>query len=85
MLKGVLGAGAEGGGKHDSISPSFSSYVLLQRIFGHAFAAFTGCVGGHYSLDLSRELDREAAMRLSEWGHLDQMCLRCPTCHVVEK
>ncbi|CBJ26842.1 Hypothetical leucine rich repeat protein [Ectocarpus siliculosus] len=49
---------------------------LVQRIFGHAFAAFTDCVGGHYSLDLSRELDREAAMRLSEWGHLDQMCLR---------
>ncbi|CAM9285636.1 unnamed protein product [Ectocarpus sp. 4 AP-2014] len=49
---------------------------LVQRIFGHAFAAFTDCVGGHYSLDLSRELDREAAMRLSEWGHFDQMCLR---------
>ncbi|CAM9304799.1 unnamed protein product [Scytosiphon promiscuus] len=48
----------------------------VQRNFGHAFAAFTSCVGGHYSLDLSREVDREAAMRLSEWGHLDQMCLR---------
>lgn len=47
-----------------------------QRNFGNAFAAFTTCVGGHYSLDLNRELDREAAIRLSEWSHLDQMCLR---------
>lgn len=51
-------------------------FLERQRIFGHAFAAFTTCVGGHYSLDLNRELDREAAMRLSEWSHLDQMCLR---------
>eukprot|EP00903_Cladosiphon_okamuranus_P018800 g17294.t1 len=49
---------------------------IIQKNFGHAFAAFTTCVGGHYSLDLSRELDREAAIRLSEWSHLDQMCLR---------
>lgn len=51
-------------------------FVGRQRNFGHAFAAFTTCVGGHYSLDLNRELDREAAIRLSEWSHLDQMCLR---------
>ncbi|CAM9265396.1 unnamed protein product [Ectocarpus sp. 8 AP-2014] len=57
---------------------------LVQRIFGHAFAAFTDCVGGHYSLDLSRELDREAAIRLSEWGHLDQMCLRALSGWTVE-
>lgn len=51
-------------------------FVGRQRSFGHGFAAFTTCVGGHYSLDLSRELDREAAIRLSELSHLDQMCLR---------
>ena len=45
-------------------------------MFGNAFTAFTTCVSGHFSLDLSREVDREAAMRLSEWSHLDQICLR---------
>lgn len=54
----------------------FLFFFARQRNFGHAFPAFTECIGGHYSLDLNRELDREAATRLSEWSHLDQMCLR---------
>ena len=62
---------------HRTAPPFHARFFVSKRTLGHTFSAFTTCAGGHYNLDLSRELDREAAMRLSEWSHFDQMCLRC--------
>lgn len=48
----------------------------LQEMFGPAFTAYTDCVCGHYRLDLGREFDREAALRLAEWSNWENRYLR---------
>ncbi|CAM9481373.1 unnamed protein product, partial [Chrysoparadoxa australica] len=49
---------------------------VLKAKIGHAFTAFTSSVCGHYQLDLGREFDREAAIRLAEWSNWEQGFLK---------
>ncbi|KAG5177062.1 hypothetical protein JKP88DRAFT_333762 [Tribonema minus] len=55
--------------------------ALLRRV-GPALAAFTDCVCGHYRLDLARDADRQAALRLAECAYV-LLVLRttAPTAH----
>jgi hypothetical protein len=49
--------------------------ALTQRA-GAALSAFTDTVCGHYTLDLAREFDREAALRLAEWSNWESRFMR---------